>query len=850
MTDSTPHPLFARFVSGQAKLNELDADAQDRARWSLLDDLCGPEEHRYSSGACEDNLSKHHQLDPWKSELMDMSKYDVGSSKMHVFLPRSLDAPKILFTITTCKRLSLFVRTMHSFLRHCRDCWRISEWVALDDGSSEEDVHIMRKTFPFLNVYSKKQLGLAKGHAHSLNELWWNRGVKRGFDFIFHMEDDWQFFRSDNYIDKCLRAFEVEQPSLHYLPSPDQILINRIYGETVFCLSCMGGTWDERKKIWHHDHRAPDPRAQQIMRSEENRSKIPGRAIHGSHTYWPGFSLRPGMIRTSSIKNCIPFTTQGRHFEMEFSRRWSGQTSFLPEISAWHIGRLTSERFDTAHTLNAYELNGVDQFGETTTQPVQKADINNKDEQQSSPLSPINIPERLEHGYADVCPPALIHSSAIPAPAQSFAGSMSHRQMHQFLYSLGADRIRLDEYRTNGMYNTLTTEFTVWVINLNRRPDRLQTFLERHGHPLRHMQVLRVSATDGKAQVSNHHWDRLASYGDFHHHSGILGCAMSHIRLWQMLVESNLEYMIVLEDDCVLAPDFHECIHHQVSPLLSNHHHDSWKLVWLGFHPSEHHWLAGTKSDYVTGQVRSSVDIPPTGDIVLQRWDARIMRQQTVGGTHGYLIHKRGAKEMLECIQKNGMRNAIDWEMWHCSDTYVCIPPLVHAPHPLLKDSPLDTDIPIQAMSVDVSLFGGQLEMDLEQRERSYIYTLMNMTQTPSSEPVLLLHVPVSRWHAQRPSILCEWGAHESWFWWTHDLIWFQLQEHQFNQHPQGEQPLLHNLALMVREEFSIEVDLMYLSNQSVLAIVNRDRFDMNKVKQHFCLGTNQLDLEWVKMLN
>ena len=49
------------------------------------------------------------------------------------------NAPSILLSVTSCKRIDLFKRTVNSFINACTDVSLISEWICVDDNSSKED---------------------------------------------------------------------------------------------------------------------------------------------------------------------------------------------------------------------------------------------------------------------------------------------------------------------------------------------------------------------------------------------------------------------------------------------------------------------------------------------------------------------------------------------------------------------------------------------------------------------------------------------------------------------------------------------------------------------------------------
>ena len=59
------------------------------------------------------------------------------------------EIPLVTFSITTCKRMDLFEKTMNSFLNCCEDILSIDKWICVDDNSSKEDRQKMEKLYPF-----------------------------------------------------------------------------------------------------------------------------------------------------------------------------------------------------------------------------------------------------------------------------------------------------------------------------------------------------------------------------------------------------------------------------------------------------------------------------------------------------------------------------------------------------------------------------------------------------------------------------------------------------------------------------------------------------------------------------
>ncbi len=82
---------------------------------------------------------------------------------------RPTGARSVSFTITSCRRLDLFEKTVNSFLNCCSDLDRIDRWVCIDDGSPSEDRQRMKERYPFFEFIWKTPE--QKGHAHSMNRL-------------------------------------------------------------------------------------------------------------------------------------------------------------------------------------------------------------------------------------------------------------------------------------------------------------------------------------------------------------------------------------------------------------------------------------------------------------------------------------------------------------------------------------------------------------------------------------------------------------------------------------------------------------------------------------------------------
>lgn len=281
-----------------------------------------------------------YKMDTCVSKIHDRYTY-YDKEKIKSIVPNNT-LQLITFTITTCKRYCLFEKTMNSFINCCTDLDKINRWICIDDNSSEEDRKLMKEKYPFLEFYFKTPQD--KGHPRSMNML----KNMINTPYVFHLEDDWQFFSKDNYITRCL---EVVNEREDY----GQCLINKNYAEIGDIVGGHLHFTKNRNTYLVHEY-CSNQESQNAFNL-----KYGGRP---NCAYWPHFSLRPGLTKTTVWRDIGDFNETIAHFEMDYSYRYLAKkyiTTFLPNISCMHIGRLTSERFDSTK-LNAYILNGEKQF--------------------------------------------------------------------------------------------------------------------------------------------------------------------------------------------------------------------------------------------------------------------------------------------------------------------------------------------------------------------------------------------------------------------------------------------------------------------------------------------------------
>jgi len=183
----------------------------------------------------------------------------------------------------------------------------------------------------------------------------------------------------------------------------------------------------------------------------------------------------------------------------------------------------------------------------------------------------------------------------------------------------------------------------IYVINLDVRQDRL-AFISKQLQEL-DLEFERISGVNGKEVYKT---STLFSKKRFflenqqHCVAGEVGCAQSHINIWESIVTNDIDYAVVLEDDVYLSPD--------IKSFLAS------KSVFSEFDYlkiDDCHLHKGVKVSQGTSLKHS-----------LEKYDGNIFSVKGDGlfqtiecdpvpyGTGGYLISNYGAKQFLK-VSKN-----------------------------------------------------------------------------------------------------------------------------------------------------------------------------------------------------
>mgnify|MGYP000878472950 CR=1 FL=1 len=244
----------------------------------------------------------------------------------------------ITFSITTCKRLDLFIKTMNMLLVNCVNIDIIREFVCIDDNSSSEDREVMIKIFPFFTFVMKTES--EKGHQKSMNK--WIDIVKTKYNM--HFEDDWC----------CNKYFDLKLILDHMIDVNFDILILRkiCWSDT----NIVGYIGDE--PIWEYIYNG-NHKYKPELNKEYDEEIYPDKLdsnnsdrIFGKEKYWwwPGFTLNPSIINFEKVKEIGYFNENimTELFEYDYALRchYAGIKANYINLNIEHTGIVSS------YTLN------------------------------------------------------------------------------------------------------------------------------------------------------------------------------------------------------------------------------------------------------------------------------------------------------------------------------------------------------------------------------------------------------------------------------------------------------------------------------------------------------------------
>lgn len=207
------------------------------------------------------------------------------------------------------------------------------------------------------------------------------------------------------------------------------------------------------------------------------------------------------------------------------------------------------------------------------------------------------------------------------------------------------------------------------VLNLLRREDRWKKFEEN----CELTNYTKFEAVDGKSfnfqeympmfNISDFSCCEVKNpYKNHGYQKGTLGCALSHYKIWSLIAQDETlldnDFYLIVEDDITYVDNFKQKFEKTLSILRKD---SNWDVTYIGF------------TDYLD---TFNQDVYVHEGIIKLGGGKRLRG----GGTFGYLIRKKGAIKLLNCVKHYQIKQAIDWFMIEQFDKavfYKCEPELV-----------------------------------------------------------------------------------------------------------------------------------------------------------------------------
>ena len=182
-------------------------------------------------------------------------------------------------------------------------------------------------------------------------------------------------------------------------------------------------------------------------------------------------------------------------------------------------------------------------------------------------------------------------------------------------------------------YNTQQlNQNNVFVINLERRKDRLKHVnnqLQKYN-----IKYTRFNAFDGKRlhQYKNEIDLYINKSSNIMKNNGQIGCSLSHLKLWEKVVEKKMKHALIFEDDVIILDNFNERLKNIIKELP-----DDYNFVLLGGNIMRGSIIDGKQ------YILQGVNYPEFN------WCL-----------HSYLINYKFAEKLLIDIKRNKLNKTID----------------------------------------------------------------------------------------------------------------------------------------------------------------------------------------------
>jgi glycosyl transferase family 25 len=174
--------------------------------------------------------------------------------------------------------------------------------------------------------------------------------------------------------------------------------------------------------------------------------------------------------------------------------------------------------------------------------------------------------------------------------------------------------------------------YKTYVISLNK-PDKLLSEIRNYG-----LDPILIEGVNGKKLSKKEINENTSISGRMFAPLSVIGCAMAHIKVWKLFLESNTEYAIILEDDVVFEHNFKEKL-----DLGIKNTPDDFDILYLGCFGCQNNLNFNTLQFANLGILNLKANFK----------NQFVNKPFVALATHAYIVSRNGAKKLLSYIDRN-----------------------------------------------------------------------------------------------------------------------------------------------------------------------------------------------------
>ena len=181
----------------------------------------------------------------------------------------------------------------------------------------------------------------------------------------------------------------------------------------------------------------------------------------------------------------------------------------------------------------------------------------------------------------------------------------------------------------------------IYVISLERSKDRRDIFDSNNS---KYIKYTYHNAVDGKLLNLNDVNKQIFTKGSKIYSNGAVGCALSHLQLWDKCIELN-KPIIILEDDAIVSRNFNSHINNLLNSIFPN----KWDIIQLNYNFDS--VLSYKNTNYETCNCIFNKTKLTKNDIstfVNSKINTTIAKLNHCFGMSAYIINPLGAKILKE----------------------------------------------------------------------------------------------------------------------------------------------------------------------------------------------------------